>query len=107
MGAATGLQVHAFDVEQPHVSPAARRRHRRRPHQGGVRIELFFADDLDEPADYICERSRRAVPAGIAKLPRGEYRSAMRIDGYERPLDPVARLEISGDGITVDHDGAR
>ena len=65
----------------------------------------FGLDDLDDLADYVCERSRRAVLAGIAKLPRGEYRSAMRIDGYERPLDLVARLEISGDGITVDYDG--
>ena len=65
----------------------------------------FGLDDLDELADYVCERSRRAVLAEIAKLPWGEYRSAMRIDGYERPLDLVARLEISGDGITVDYDG--
>ena len=65
----------------------------------------FDLDDLDELGEHICESSRQAVLAEIAKLPRGEYRSSMRIDGYEEPLDLVARLEIAGDGITVDYDG--
>ena len=65
----------------------------------------FDLDDLDELGEHICESSRQAVLAEIAKLPRGEYRSSMRIDGYEEPLDLVARLEIADDGITVDYDG--
>ena len=65
----------------------------------------FDLDDLDELGEHICESSRQAVLAEIAKLPHGEYRSSMRIDGYEEPLDLVARLEIAGDGITVDYDG--
>ena len=65
----------------------------------------FDLDDLDELGEYICENSRRAVLDEIAKLPQGEYRSSMRIDGYESPIDLVAKLEISDDGITVDYDG--
>ena len=65
----------------------------------------FDLDDLDELGEHICESSRQAVLAEIAKLPHGEYRSSMRIDGYEEPLDLVARLEIANDGITVDYDG--
>ena len=65
----------------------------------------FDLDDLDELGEYICESSRRAVLDEIAKLPKGEYRSSMRIDGYERPMDLVAKLEIADDGITVDYDG--
>ena len=65
----------------------------------------FDLDDLDELGEYICESSRRAVLDEIAKLPKGEYRSSMRIDGYERPIDLVAKLDIADDGITVDYDG--
>ena len=65
----------------------------------------FGLDDLDELGEYICESSRQAVLAEIAKLPAGEYRNSMRVDGYEGPVDLVAKLEISAGGITVDYDG--
>ena len=65
----------------------------------------FGLDDLDELGEYICESSRQAVLAEIAKLPAGEYRNSMRVDGYEGPVDLVAKLDISAGGITVDYDG--
>ena len=65
----------------------------------------FDLDDLDVLGEYICESSRRAVLDEIAKLPKGEYRSSMRIDGYESLIDLVAKLRIADDGITVDYDG--
>ena len=65
----------------------------------------FDLDDLDVLGEYICDSSRRAVLDEIAKLPKGEYRSSMRIDGYESPVDLVAKLEIAAAGITVDYDG--
>ena len=65
----------------------------------------FDLDDLDVLGEYICDSSRRAVLDEIAKLPKGEYRSSMRIDGYESPIDLVAKLEIADDGISVDYDG--
>ena len=65
----------------------------------------FDLDDLDELGEHICESSRRAVLDEVAKLPKGEYRSSMRIDGYESPIDLVAKLRIADDGITVDYDG--
>ena len=65
----------------------------------------FDLDNLDELGEYICESSRRAVLDEIAKLPEGVYRSSMRVDGFEKPIDLVARIEISADGISVDYDG--
>ena len=65
----------------------------------------FDLDDLDELGEYICESSRHAVLDEIAKLPKGVYRSSMRVDGFEEPIELVARIEISADGISVDYDG--
>lgn len=68
-------------------------------------MKEFGLRDLDDLADHICERSTFAVLREIAKLPAGEYRGSMRIDGYEKPLDLVARLKIDSSGIEVDFDG--
>ena len=65
----------------------------------------FGLDSLDELGTYICDNSRAAVMAQIAKLPQGTYRNTMTIDGYDRPLDLVAALTIDGEGIRVDYDG--
>ncbi len=65
----------------------------------------FGLDGLDELGTYICDNSRAAVMAEIAKLPQGTYRNSMTIDGYDRPLDLVAALTIDADGIRVDYDG--
>ncbi len=68
-------------------------------------MDEFELDSLDELAEYIVESSRRAVLAEVAKLPKGRYRNAMTVDGYDQPLDLVACLEIAGDGVWVDFEG--
>ena len=65
----------------------------------------FALDALDELGSYICDNSRQAVMAEIARLPKGTYRNVMTIDGYDRPLDLVAALSIDDHGITVDYEG--
>ena len=66
----------------------------------------FGLDDLDELGEYICESSRQAVLAEIAKLPAGEYRNSMRVDGYEGSRRPRGEGSISAaGGIIVDYDG--
>lgn len=65
----------------------------------------FGLDDLDVLGSYIIERSREAVLTEIAKLPKGTFKNTMRVDGYDAPLDLVAALTISDDGIHVDYDG--
>jgi N-methylhydantoinase B len=65
----------------------------------------FGIDTLDELGDYICERSREAVLAEIARLPKGTWRNEMTVDGYDAPVTLKAALTISDDGIHIDFDG--
>ncbi|NKC14586.1 MAG: hydantoinase B/oxoprolinase family protein [Gammaproteobacteria bacterium] len=62
--------------------------------------------ELNELGSYIIAESARATRAAIAALPRGTWRAAMRIDGYDTPVDLVAALTICGDHIHVDFDGS-
>ncbi len=68
-------------------------------------MDEFDLDTLDALGSYICDQSRAAVLAEIEKLPRGSYRNAMRIDGYDRPLELVGELTIGADGMTMDYEG--
>jgi N-methylhydantoinase B len=65
----------------------------------------FGIESLDELGSYICNRSREAVLAEIAKLPKGTWHNTMRIDGYDAPVDLVAAVTVSDDGIHVDYTG--
>ncbi len=65
----------------------------------------FGIDTLDLLGAHILERSRAATLEAIGKLPKGVYRNAMRVDGYDRPLDLVATMTIADDGIDVDFAG--
>jgi len=69
-------------------------------------MEEFGLDDLEEISDYIYDNSYKAVMAEIAKLPKGTWRNSMTIDGFESPVELVAELTISDDGISVDFDGS-
>ncbi|CAN7300352.1 hydantoinase B/oxoprolinase family protein [Bosea sp. LjRoot9] len=68
-------------------------------------MDEFGIETLDELADHICERSREAVLAEIAKLPKGTWRNEMVVDGYDVPVTLAAELTISDDGIHVDFTG--
>ena len=65
----------------------------------------FRLDDLDMLGEEIIARSRRAMTEAIGKLPRGTWTNAMRIDGYEGPIDLVATVTIEPDQIRVDYTG--
>lgn len=65
----------------------------------------FGIDTLDLLGAHILERSRAATLEAVRKLPKGTFRHAMRIDGYDQPLDLVAAMTISDDGIDVDFTG--
>jgi N-methylhydantoinase B len=68
-------------------------------------MEEFGIDTLDPIADHICDRSREAVLAEIAKLPKGVWRNSMVVDGYDEPVTLSATLTISDTGIHVDFAG--
>jgi len=68
-------------------------------------LEEFELEMLDGPAETIIRSSREAMLEEIRKLPSGQWRNAMRIDGYDEPLDLVCTLTIGKDGIEVDFEG--
>ncbi len=68
-------------------------------------MDEFGIETLDELADHICARSREAVLAEIAKLPKGTWRNEMVVDGYDVPVTLAAELTVSDEGIHVDFTG--
>ena len=65
----------------------------------------YKIDDIEALADYIIDSSRAAMLERIRKLKPGTYRSKLRMDGYEKPIDLAAAVTIGHDGILVDFDG--
>ncbi|MGB3719508.1 MAG: hydantoinase B/oxoprolinase family protein [Hyphomicrobiaceae bacterium] len=68
-------------------------------------MKEFDLDDLDQLADHIINRSREAVLAEIAKLPKGSWSNTMVTDGYDEPIVLSATTTISENGIHVDYTG--
>jgi N-methylhydantoinase B len=68
-------------------------------------MDEFGLDDLEMLAKHICDRSRAAVLAETAKLPKGAWSNTMIIDGYESPTTLVAKVTVTDHGITVDYTG--
>jgi len=68
-------------------------------------MDEFKLTGLDELGAYIIGRSRDGMLAEVRKLRPGVYRNAMRIDGYEHPIDLVATMTIGETGIDVDMSG--
>jgi len=68
-------------------------------------LDEFGIDGLDAVGAMIVDHSRSAMLEEIARLPSGVYENAMRIDGYDAPVDLVCRLTVGGSGIDVDFSG--
>ncbi len=68
-------------------------------------MDEFELDQLEELTEFIFTNSKDAVMAEIRKLAKGTYRNTMTIDGYDHPVELVARLTIDDNGISVDYDG--
>jgi N-methylhydantoinase B len=69
-------------------------------------LDEFRLPDIEALADEIIARSERAMRERIAALPDGEFRYALTIDGFDRPLDIRAAVRIAGDELTVDFAGS-
>jgi len=77
---------------------------------GGRRLAAMMSeyglDTLDELGEHIIDSSAQAMRAAIEQLPQGTWRHAMRIDGYEEPIDLVASVTVEDGVIVVDYDGS-
>lgn len=65
----------------------------------------FGLADLDGISDFILTNSRRATLERIAALPRDSATGAMRIDGFDVPIDLCVSLQIEADRIICDFTG--
>ncbi len=61
--------------------------------------------DLERLSEYIITRSRDAMLASFAQLPKASAEYRMTIDGYDKPVELRARLTISATEIVVDYAG--
>jgi len=68
-------------------------------------MDEFDLDTLDRLGDFVIESSHASMLEQVRALPAGEYRNAMRIDGYEEAVDLQACMRIGADGIDVDFAG--
>ncbi len=62
-------------------------------------------DDLSGLAEFIFARSEAATMERINALPAGRYENAMRVDGYDEPLDLKVALTIGNEGVHADYEG--
>ena len=68
-------------------------------------MEEFELETLDLLAEHICAKSRQAVLAEIAALPKGSWSNSMTTDGFDGPITLRATTTIKPDGIHVDYAG--
>src|SRR5215813_7210936 len=65
----------------------------------------FDLSTLDDLSAHILDSSRAAVLAEIAKLPKGNWRYEMTIDGYDEPITLAATTTVAEDSVRVDFAG--
>jgi N-methylhydantoinase B len=68
-------------------------------------MDEFAIDDLDRLGAHILAKSKQASLEAISKIPAGEYKFSMTVDGYDKPIDLVATMQIGPTGIDVDFTG--
>ncbi|MDQ8035309.1 5-oxoprolinase [Bordetella genomosp. 1] len=76
---------------------------------GGRRLKdlmrEFRLDDLTALGNTIIEQSRLAMLHAIAAWPQGSWTNRLTIDGYDAPIELVARVTVEPGRILVDFDG--
>ncbi|HWG03722.1 MAG TPA: hydantoinase B/oxoprolinase family protein [Beijerinckiaceae bacterium] len=61
--------------------------------------------DLDALSEHILGATDRSMREIIGRLPKGQWKNAMRIDGFDAPIDLVATLTIDDELIHIDFAG--
>ena len=65
----------------------------------------FNINSLKDLSDFIYNKSLRAVENEIQKIPNGEYKNSMMIDGFENDIKLEATLIVKEKTISVDFSG--
>jgi N-methylhydantoinase B len=69
-------------------------------------LDEFDLQGLGTVSETIIGRSRHIVEMAIAELPKGTWRHAIVLDGYDKPIRLAAALTIGDADITVDFEGS-
>ena len=69
-------------------------------------MDEFSLKSIDSLAQHILTQSGRAVREAISKLPDGVWTAQMQLDGYEKPIQLLASMQIQGDQLTVNYNGS-
>ena len=69
-------------------------------------LDDFGLNGIDGIGQALLETSEAAMRREIAAVPDGRYEYAMRVDGYDRPVDLRAALAVDGERLTVDFAGS-
>ena len=65
----------------------------------------FGLADLEDLADFVFDRTRRATLDALARVPSGVYRNTMRVDGYGDPVTLAAAVTVTDEGMHADFSG--
>ena len=68
-------------------------------------LDEFNMADLDDLAEFIFDRTRKATMAALAPVAKGVYRNEMTVDGYEKPVDLAVELTVTDEGMHADFTG--
>jgi N-methylhydantoinase B len=65
----------------------------------------FDLTDLDELAEFIFDRTRRATMTALAPVEKGTYRNQMQVDGYNETITLSVELTVTDEGMHADFTG--
>ncbi|NCX82902.1 MAG: hydantoinase B/oxoprolinase family protein [Rhodobacteraceae bacterium] len=68
-------------------------------------MDEFQITDLKILSEYIIETSKQGTLSAIQDLPKGTWKSVLRVDGYDAEIELHAALTISEDGVLLDFAG--
>ncbi len=68
-------------------------------------LDEFELTDLDDLAEFIFDRTRRATMAALELVEKGTYRNEMQVDGYNETITLAVELTVTDDGMHADFTG--
>lgn len=68
-------------------------------------LDEYELNTLEAVGDEIIARSEKAARRVVEQVKDGKYSAAIKIDGYDKPLDVVATVTVKGDTLNVDFAG--
>ncbi|MCY4493103.1 MAG: hydantoinase B/oxoprolinase family protein [Acidimicrobiaceae bacterium] len=68
-------------------------------------FDEFGLSDLDDLAEFVFDRTRKATIAALKSVPEGVYTNEMTVDGYDHTLTLCVTVTVAADGMHADFAG--